>query len=107
MTLNRVRLKCHIGNATNDLCFLLFSSSTPGFRKENWDWTLQNYYDCFVATLRSLDVTERQLSVSYRRVFALCKKQVHVDTFLRAQIHGRIKKGKVDGYPSSALPCAA
>jgi hypothetical protein len=22
----------------------------------------------------------------------------------RAQIHGRIKKGKVDGYPSSALP---
>jgi hypothetical protein len=23
---------------------------------------------------------------------------------LRAQIHGRIKKGKVDGYPSSALP---
>lgn len=56
---------CHIGIATNDLCFLLFSSTTPRFRAEHWDATLKLYYDSLTATLRSLDVGEDQLKISY------------------------------------------
>ena len=72
---------CHIGTATNDLCFLLFSSTTPSFRASKWDAGLQLYYDVLVATLRSLGVLERELTISYEEFMTSVRTSVPVSLF--------------------------
>ncbi len=72
---------CHVGSATNDLCFLLFSSTTPAFRREHWDATLALYYDGFVSPLRRLGVSERELTVSYEELQMAVKASVPLALF--------------------------
>jgi hypothetical protein len=82
---------CHVASATNDLCFLLFSSTTPTFRRTNWDSTLDLYYDSFTATLRSLNVDETLLDVNYDEFRAAVSASVPISLFFcgNVQVCGR------------------
>ena len=47
------------GNATTDLCYLLYSSSTGDYRRHNLDRALAIYFQVFETTLSSLGVSEQ------------------------------------------------
>ncbi len=82
---------CHVGSATNDLCFLLFSSTTPGFRREHWDDAMALYFDSFVGALRGLGVTERELSVSFQEFLAAVKASVPISLFFCGNVQVTLK----------------
>lgn len=77
---------CHIGMATNDLCFLLFSSTTPHFRRDHWDSTIALYYNCFCATIKNLNVTEEQFSLSYDEYLMDIKASIPLSLFFCGNI---------------------
>ena len=76
----------HIGISANDLCFLLFSSTSPRYRQENWDSTVRHYYDCFVQTLRTLNVSESELDVSFDEFLLDVKASIPISLFFCGNI---------------------
>ena len=44
----------YYGSGPSDLCYLLYSSTTSGFRRANKDRLCKLYYDTFVRTADSL-----------------------------------------------------
>ena len=65
------------------------SWSLADFRKQHWDSTLSLYYDSFVSTLRSLGVTERQLSIGYDEFTEAVRSCVPISLFFCGNVQAR------------------
>ena len=75
-----------VGNATNDLCFFLFSSTTPAFRRDHWDSTLLFYYKSLLAVIRSLGVDESVFALGYDEFLADIKVSTPLSLFFCGNI---------------------
>ena len=52
----------YYGNATTDLCYLLYTSTTKSYRDEHLQDLLKTYYSIFTATLESFCASKEILS---------------------------------------------
>lgn len=75
-----------VGNATNDLCFFLYSSTTPAFRRDHWDATLLFYYKSLLAVIRSLGVDDSLFALSYEEFLADIKASTPLSLFFCGNI---------------------
>ena len=50
------------GNATTDLCYLIYSSTAKPFRDRHLNHFLQTYFDVFRSTVLSLGVSSLELT---------------------------------------------
>jgi hypothetical protein len=77
---------CHVARATNDLCFLLFSSTSPGFRKDHWDEMLRLYYNTVLTTIRNLSVTEAEYSLTWDEFLEEVRVSIPISLFFCGNI---------------------
>ena len=56
---------CYYGNATSDLCYLIYTTSTAIFRQENLDNLLKLYFEHLISVIRDLGLEEDQYNPIY------------------------------------------
>uniref|UniRef100_A0A0K2V6W4 CHK kinase-like domain-containing protein n=1 Tax=Lepeophtheirus salmonis TaxID=72036 RepID=A0A0K2V6W4_LEPSM len=55
----------HWGPATDDLCFLLFSSTTACWRRNNWYSAITAYYESFSSVVKAVGVSFEDINLSF------------------------------------------
>ena len=56
---------CHVGSASSDVCYLLYSSTTSLFRRMHENEVLEAYFSTLMDTLRSLGVIDADFDPTF------------------------------------------